>query len=147
MEEVDERPSPAPGLMFGIGLGGFVDGIVLHQILQWHHMVSAERSPATVAGLEVNTLADGFFHAATWLIVVGASIVTIALWRQGRLAPSWTFHVGGLLAGWACSTWPRGWWTTRCSASTTSATTSVDRSAGTSRSSPPARSSQRSGGC
>lgn len=100
MEEVDERPSPAPGLMFGIGLGGFVDGIVLHQILQWHHMVSAERSPATVAGLEVNTLADGFFHAATWLIVVGASIVTIALWRQGRLAPSWTFHVGGLLAGW-----------------------------------------------
>ncbi len=95
-----EPPSPAPGLMFGIGLGGFVDGIVLHQILQWHHMVSAERSPRTLAGLEVNTLADGFFHAATWLIVVGASIVTLALWRQGRLAPSWTFHLGGLLAGW-----------------------------------------------
>jgi uncharacterized membrane protein len=86
--------------MFGIGLGGFVDGIVLHQVLQWHHMVSAERSPSTIAGLEVNTLADGFFHAATWLVVVGASIVTIALWRQGRLAPSWTFHVGGLLVGW-----------------------------------------------
>jgi uncharacterized membrane protein len=98
--EVDERPSPAPGLMFGIGLGGFVDGIVLHQILQWHHMVTGERSDSTVAGLEVNTMADGFFHLATWLIVLGASIVTIALWRQGRLAPSWTFHLGGLLAGW-----------------------------------------------
>jgi uncharacterized membrane protein len=97
-----QRPSPAPGLMFGIGLGGFVDGIVLHQILQWHHMVSnVEGDPTTtVAGLEVNTMADGFFHVGTFLVVLGASIVTIALWRQGRLAPSWTFHVGGLLAGW-----------------------------------------------
>ena len=27
-------------MLYGIGLGGFVDGIVLHQVLQWHHMVS-----------------------------------------------------------------------------------------------------------
>jgi uncharacterized membrane protein len=27
-------------LLLGIGLGGFFDGIVLHQILQWHHMLS-----------------------------------------------------------------------------------------------------------
>jgi uncharacterized membrane protein len=33
-------PSKASGLLFGIGLGGFLDGIVLHQILQWHHMLS-----------------------------------------------------------------------------------------------------------
>ena len=98
--EVHERPSAAPGLMFGIGLGGFVDGIVLHQVLQWHHMVTGERSVSTVAGLEVNTMADGFFHIGTWLVVLGASIVTVAFWRQGRLAPSWMFHVGGLLAGW-----------------------------------------------
>ena len=29
----------SPGVVLGIGLGGFVDGIVLHQILRWHHMV------------------------------------------------------------------------------------------------------------
>jgi uncharacterized membrane protein len=88
--------------MFGIGLGGFVDGIVLHQILQWHHMVSATEGhpPTTVGGLEVNTLADGYFHAVTWFVVLGASLVTVALWRQGRLAPSWSFHLGGVLAGW-----------------------------------------------
>ena len=88
--------------MYGIGLGGFVDGIVLHQILQWHHMVSSsEEHPATtLAGLQVNTLADGFFHVVSWLFVVGASVVTLAQWRQGRLAPSWTFHLGGVLAGW-----------------------------------------------
>jgi uncharacterized membrane protein len=77
---VGDRPSRAAGLMYGIGLGGFVDGIVLHQLLQWHHMVSdvSQYTVTTVAGLEVNTLADGFFHVATWLFVVGASIVTLA---------------------------------------------------------------------
>ena len=97
------RPSSrTPGLLYGLGLGGFVDGIVLHQILQWHHMVSdtAEHPMTTLAGLEVNTLADGFFHLATWAFVLAASVVTLAQWRQGRLAPSWRFHFGGVLAGW-----------------------------------------------
>jgi hypothetical protein len=49
-------------------LGAFIDGIVLHQILQWHHMVSdISRYPVnTIAGLEVNTSADGFLDLATW---------------------------------------------------------------------------------
>ncbi|MDN4160312.1 DUF2243 domain-containing protein [Nocardioides abyssi] len=99
---VGQPPSKAAGILHGIGLGGFVDGIVLHQILQWHHMVSdvGDYPVTTVAGLEVNTMADGFFHVASWLFVVGASIVTLAQWRQGRLAPSWTFHLGGVLVGW-----------------------------------------------
>jgi uncharacterized membrane protein len=95
------RPPPrTPGLLFGLGLGGFVDGIALHQILQWHHMVSAKRPPTTLAGLELNTLADGFFHVATWVLVVAASITSITAWRQGRLAPSYSFHFGLVLTGW-----------------------------------------------
>ena len=95
-------PSRAPGLLYGLGLGGFIDGIVLHQILQWHHMVSHvdDYPMTTVAGLEVNTLADGFFHLATWFLVLAGSLMTIQAWRQGRLAPSWSFHVGLVLAGW-----------------------------------------------
>jgi uncharacterized membrane protein len=60
-----------PGLLLGVGLGGFVDGIVLHQILQWHHMLTAtDRYPSsTITGLEANTLADGLFYAATWVLV------------------------------------------------------------------------------
>jgi uncharacterized membrane protein len=95
------RPPPrTSGLLFGLGLGGFVDGIVLHQILQWHHMISSERPVTTVAGLEVNTLADGLFHLATWAFVVAASIASIHAWRQGRLAPSYSFHFGLVLVGW-----------------------------------------------
>jgi uncharacterized membrane protein len=26
------------GIVLGLGLGGFVDGITLHQIMQWHNM-------------------------------------------------------------------------------------------------------------
>ncbi|NKX50382.1 DUF2243 domain-containing protein, partial [Arthrobacter deserti] len=61
-----------PGIILGIGLGGFVDGILLHQILQWHHkLTSADTAnidigsyPAnTVHGLQMDTLWDGFFHA------------------------------------------------------------------------------------
>jgi uncharacterized membrane protein len=36
----------SPGVLIGIGLGGFVDGIVLHQILQWHHMLTSAGYPA-----------------------------------------------------------------------------------------------------
>ncbi len=95
-----DLPPRTSGLLFGLGLGGFVDGIVLHQILQWHHMVSAEAPTDTVAGLELNTLADGFFHLATWLLVVAGLITTLTAWRQGRLAPNFSFHFGLVLAGW-----------------------------------------------
>jgi uncharacterized membrane protein len=95
-------PPRAPALLYGLGLGGFIDGIVLHQVLQWHHMISdvPGSPPTTLAGLEHNTVADGVFHLGTWLLVVLASFATLRAWRQGRLAPSWSFHVGLLLAGW-----------------------------------------------
>jgi len=95
-------PSRASGLLYGLGLRGFVDGIVLHQVLQWHHMVSDvhDYPPTTLAGLEANTLADGLFHVATWLFVLAASVSMLTAWRHGRLAPSWSFHFGLVLVGW-----------------------------------------------
>jgi uncharacterized membrane protein len=93
-------PSKTAGLLYGLGLGGFVDGIVLHQILQWHHLISHVEEPTDLSALELNTLADGFFHVATWGLVLAASILTLVSWRQGRLAPNWSFHFGLVLAGW-----------------------------------------------
>lgn len=90
------RPSGAGPVLLGLGLGAFVDGIVMHQILQWHHLVSGHAPMTTVAGLELNTLADGFFQAAALLLVAGGVLVLLAHWRQGRLAPSWS-RLGGLV--------------------------------------------------
>ena len=66
------------------------DGIVLHHLLQRHHVVShVDAYPTdTVAGLQVNALADGFFHAVTWLVVLAGSITMLEAWRDGRVAPS-----------------------------------------------------------
>jgi len=89
------------GLLLGVGLGGFLDGIVLHQILQWHHMLSAEGCcPAqTIGGLEDNTLADGLFHLAAWLSV---AIAVILLWRGARRGETLAGRAlaGLVLAGW-----------------------------------------------
>jgi uncharacterized membrane protein len=91
-----------PGLLLGIGLGGFIDGIVLHQILQWHHMLTGtgEHPMTTVAGLETNTLVDGFFHLFTWVCVAAGSWLTVRAWHAGALAPPYRFHLGLLLTGW-----------------------------------------------
>ncbi|WP_028047999.1 DUF2243 domain-containing protein [Cellulomonas sp. URHE0023] len=97
-----DRPDRAPAFLLGVGLGGFVDGIVVHQLLQWHHMVSDTpgHPVTTVAGLRANTLADGIFHSLAWVVVVLGVVLTIVSWRRGRLAPTWRFQVGLLLAGW-----------------------------------------------
>ncbi|MEV7635386.1 DUF2243 domain-containing protein [Pseudarthrobacter enclensis] len=95
-------PAAAPAFVFGMGVGGFVDGIVLHQLLQWHHMVSHTQAgnTKTVTGLELNTLADGLFHSAMWVLVVVAALLAIRARRQQRLAAGWRFHAGLVLAGW-----------------------------------------------
>lgn len=92
-----------PLFLFGVGLGGFVDGIALHQILQWHHMLSDTRdgSMETVAGLERNTVADGLFHAVAFAVVVVALYLTMRTRRRDPSgAPPLTAVTGWLLIGW-----------------------------------------------
>ena len=96
-------PPRLPALLLGVGMGGFIDGILLHQILQWHHMLTGDNGGEpldTVAGLEANTLVDGFFHVTTWMFVAVAGYLTVRAWQRGELAPPWRAHVGMLLAGW-----------------------------------------------
>lgn len=71
----------AAGVLFGLGLGGFFDGIVLHQVLQWHHMLSSWYPITSIENLELNTLWDGIFHSATYVFVV---IGLFVLWRRAR---------------------------------------------------------------
>jgi len=93
---MEDRDFPvSAGILLGLGLGGFFDGIVLHQVLQWHHMLTSHEYPATsLYNLEVNTLWDGLFHATTYIFVL---IGLIILWKRAHHT-----HVrwsGKLLAG------------------------------------------------
>lgn len=88
------------GILFGLGLGGFFDGIVLHQVLQWHHMVSSWYPIDSIANLELNTLWDGIFHSTTYVFVVLGLFI---LWRaahRGHLFWSSRLLAGSLLIGW-----------------------------------------------
>ena len=58
------------GIVLGLGLGGFVDGIALHQIMQWHNMGSAVLPPTTMDAMAQNMVWDGMFHAATLVLTL-----------------------------------------------------------------------------
>ncbi|GAA4951843.1 DUF2243 domain-containing protein [Streptomyces caelestis] len=99
-----------PGILLGVGLGGFVDGILLHQLLQWHHMLTGTDDdrigvryydPDTVSGLEMNTVWDGVFHVVCWLAVLtGLAILYSRVTHNRRRV--WASRVlwGWVLVGW-----------------------------------------------
>lgn len=96
----DRGPLMSAGLLLGVGLGGFVDGIVFHQILQLHNMLSARRPKDTVVNMEINMFWDGLFHAFTWVMTAAGVWL---LWRAGRRADvPWSGRtlLGSMLAGW-----------------------------------------------
>lgn len=95
-----QGPVISAGILLGAGLGGFVDGIVLHQILQWHNMLSAVRPPLDLVSMKYNMLWDGLFHAFTWLVT---ALGVLRLWTAGRrpdVAWSTRAFAGALLFGW-----------------------------------------------
>jgi uncharacterized membrane protein len=87
-------------LILGLGLGGFIDGIVLHQIAQWHNMGSAILPPTTMDAMSQNMRWDGWFHVATLVLTV---LGVVLMWREGRMgtAPS-SLRVltGQMILGW-----------------------------------------------
>lgn len=80
-DRLNYRPLIVAGIVLGLGQGGFFDGIVFHQLLQWHHMFSSVKSDMTVAGLELNTLGDGLFHLLDWILTLTGIFL---LWRAGK---------------------------------------------------------------
>lgn len=77
----NRRPLITAGIVLGIGQAGFFDGIIFHQLLQWHHMFSNVTSDTTVAGLELNTLGDGLFHLFDWIMTL---LGIFLLWRAAK---------------------------------------------------------------
>lgn len=78
------------GLLLGVGVAGFVDETVFHQLLHWHHFYDRS-TPA------VGLVSDGLFHALSWFATVASLFLLAAVRRHGRLpAARWW---GGLLTG------------------------------------------------
>jgi len=110
------KPSPLfsplvrAGLVLGLGLGGFFDGIVFHQILGWHHVVctTATCQPDSIAALQLQNTQDGWFHFSVWLLTISGVVLLfraacppVSLW-SGRLLG------GAMLAGWGAFNFTEG---------------------------------------
>jgi uncharacterized membrane protein len=90
------------GLVLGMGLGGFVDGILFHMLLQWHHVVcvnclSGEQSPDD---LRREIFADGLFHVFTLGLTVAGLFMLWRAARRSEVFPSARWLAGALALGW-----------------------------------------------
>ena len=93
------RPLIIAGIVLGLGQAGFFDGIVIHQLLQWHHMFTSVKTSDTVSGLELNTLGDGLFHLLDWVLTLaGIALLWRAVKRTDVVYSTATFS-GSLLVG------------------------------------------------
>ncbi|MGV0028262.1 DUF2243 domain-containing protein [Phormidesmis priestleyi] len=95
----DFRLATAGAILLGMGFAGFFDGIVLHQVLQWHHLLTSVRPTNSIADLEANTFWDGIFHLGAYGLTIASLIL---LWRasqQSNLPKSPKFLIGSVLFG------------------------------------------------
>jgi uncharacterized membrane protein len=95
-----EKRSTLPAWLLGMGLGGFVDGIFLHQVIQWHNMGSAVVPPTTMEAMRQNMLWDGLFHSATLLLVTVGVYLLLGDARRGLRMPTPKAFTGMLILGW-----------------------------------------------
>ena len=102
MQAPDHRQrATTAGILLGIGLGGFVDGIALHQILQWHNMLSNWLPPTTMAAMQRNMVWDGLFHAFVWLVTLLGVFLLWSAASQQETMPALGAFIGQLLVGWS----------------------------------------------
>ena len=96
--------SPVPlttaSMVFGIGIGGFIDGIVLHQIFQVHEMLSNKIPATDYIGKSINMFWDGIFHFFCMLVVLTGIILMWKLLFRKDVDRSGKLLGGGLLLGW-----------------------------------------------
>ncbi len=90
------------GAILGMGIGGFFDGIVLHQILQWHHLVCVTEhcQPNSIEQLKQQNRQDGFFHLGVWILtLIGTYRLHLAAARPDCPRSAGAF-IGAVLCGW-----------------------------------------------
>lgn len=97
-----KQPLVRAGLVLGAGFGGFADGIVLHQILGWHHLVCVTDHcrPASIEQLQLQNTQDGFFHLTLWLVTLVGTAMLFRAARQSDAMVRGRVLVGSMLAGW-----------------------------------------------
>lgn len=93
-------PLISAGLFLGMGLGGFLDGILFHQILQTHNMLSASIPVVDLISAKINMTWDGYFHAGVWLLTLLGVYLLFRAGKRQDVAWSGKVLTGTMLGGW-----------------------------------------------
>jgi uncharacterized membrane protein len=94
-------PLVRAGLVLGMGFGGLADGIILHQILGWHHLVcyALNCRPSSIEELQLENTQDGYFHLGLWLMLLAGTAMLFHAARRVGYAWSGRVLVGAMLLG------------------------------------------------
>jgi uncharacterized membrane protein len=94
MTKIKQQFPTSAGVLFGLGLGGFFECVMLHHVLQWNHMLSSVPPAETDQDLRFRILWDDLFHASAFIFV---QLGFVVLWRSAYLQHlRWS---GRMLAG------------------------------------------------
>jgi len=66
------------GFLFGVGLAAFLDEVIFHQVLHWHHFYDQ-------ATTDIGLISDGLFHAFSWFLTIGGLFLFADLRRREAL--------------------------------------------------------------
>ena len=101
-------PLTSSGMLLGIGLGGFIDGIVFHQILQSHNMLSNKIPVTDLISAKINMTWDGYFHLAVWLMTVAGIYLLFKAGKRTDVVWSGNVLLGSMLVGWGAFNFVEG---------------------------------------
>ncbi|HZQ46730.1 MAG TPA: DUF2243 domain-containing protein [Verrucomicrobiae bacterium] len=101
MTMILRNPLVRAGFILGAGFGGLADGIILHQILGWHHLIcyTVDCQPTSIDQLQRENTQDGFFHLGLWLVLLVGTTMLFRAARKSVHAWSGGILLGSMLAG------------------------------------------------
>lgn len=78
------------GFLFGLGLVSFIDEVIFHQLLRWHHFYDQSTT-------DIGLISDGLFHAFSWFATIAGLFLLADIRRRNEF---WfSMWIGGELVG------------------------------------------------
>lgn len=78
------------GILFGLGVAAFIDEVVFHQLLAWHHFYDK-------SSMTIGLVSDGLFHAFSWFATVASLFLLADIKRRNSFwVKRW---ISGMLLG------------------------------------------------